>query len=58
MRRALAGALLAGSAATAQAGLAGLCDRPAELDAAGEDRLLRIAALLRRELQAGGAASR
>ena len=55
MKPAAAAAALLVAAGGAQAGLAGLCERPAELDAAGQDRLLRIAALLRRELDAAGA---
>lgn len=53
MRRAAAAALLAGAACGAHAGLPGLCDRPATLDAVQQHRLLQFAALIGRELRAG-----
>ncbi|MBG6078384.1 hypothetical protein IWX58_000071 [Rubrivivax gelatinosus] len=56
-RAAAAAALLAGVACGAQAGLPGLCDRPATLSAAQQHRLLQLAALIRRELQASDASA-
>lgn len=47
--------MLATLAAPAQAGLPGLCDRPATLSALQQSRLLQFSALIRRELQASGA---
>jgi hypothetical protein len=54
-RRALAAAALALLAAGAQADSARFCDRPKRLAAQEQDRLLRVAALVRQELQASGA---
>ncbi len=54
-RRWLAAAAVALVATAAQADSARFCDRPKRLAAKEQDRLLRVAALVRQELQASGA---
>ncbi|MFT3812567.1 MAG: DUF2145 domain-containing protein [Acidovorax sp.] len=53
MRR-VAAALLLAVAGAAHAGASGFCDRPAEIDAPRQDRLLRLAAVVKQELARAG----